>query len=66
MPKGLSPNQCNQIEQTRRIPPECAFLNETLHFCSHWHGMLIDESDPEFETCRCIPEEEKNVDHEAA
>ena len=35
------------------IPPECRFLNETLHFCPSWDGMLIDDSDPEFSQCQC-------------
>lgn len=53
MPRGLSPNICNEIERTGTIPPECRFLNETLHFCPSWGGALIDDSDPEHERCRC-------------
>lgn len=53
MPKGLGPNVCNEIERTGKIPDECKFLNPTLHFCPDWDGLLIDESDPEFETCHC-------------
>lgn len=53
MPRGLSPNVCNQIERDGVIPPECSFLNPTLHFCPDWDGMLIDDSDPEFAKCTC-------------
>jgi hypothetical protein len=54
MPAGLSPLQCNEIERAGVIPPECLFLNPSLHFCtSAWLGMLIDANDPEFSRCRC-------------
>lgn len=53
MPRGLSPLVCNEIERTGVIPPECRFLNNTLHFCPTWDGMLIDDSDPEFAKCEC-------------
>jgi hypothetical protein len=53
MPRGLSPNNCNDIERTGVIPPECLFLNDTLHFCPSWQGALIDDTDPEFDRCRC-------------
>lgn len=53
MPRGLSPMVCNEIERTGDIPPECSFLNPTLHFCPAWRGALIDSSDPEFERCTC-------------
>lgn len=53
MPRGLSPNVCNKIEREGVIPDECRFLNETLHFCPSWDDMLIDDSDPEYEHCRC-------------
>lgn len=54
MPRGLSPNQCNEIEHNGVIPPECSFMNPTLHFCwTGWGGYLIDDGDPEYERCRC-------------
>ncbi len=53
MPRGLSPVQCNEIEATGAIPPECSFINPTLHFCATWRGALIDDADPEYERCRC-------------
>lgn len=53
MPRGLSPNQCNTIERNGVIPQECIFLNPTLHFCMNWDHLLIDDSDPEYETCTC-------------
>lgn len=53
MPRGLSPNECNKIEREETIPPECLFLNPTLHFCPDWDSMLIDDSDVEFECCCC-------------
>lgn len=53
MPRGLSPLVCNEIERTGTIPDECSFMNETLHFCPNWQGALIDDSDPEYERCRC-------------
>jgi len=56
MPRGLSPQQCNEIERTGEIPAECSFLNPTLHFCPDWGGLLIDDNDPEIETCACALE----------
>lgn len=53
MPRGLSPNVCNEIERTGLIPAECTFLNNTLHFCPTWQNLLIDDTDPEFERCGC-------------
>lgn len=53
MPKGLSPLVCNEIERTGVIPPECSFLNPSLHFCPDWDMMLIDDGDPEIEHCKC-------------
>lgn len=53
MPRGISPNQCNQIEREGRIPDECLFLNPTLHLCPDWDFLLIDSGDPEFEACCC-------------
>lgn len=53
MPRGLSPLQCNEIEATGIIPPECLFMNSTLHFCASWRDALIDDADPEFARCRC-------------
>jgi len=53
MPRGLSPTKCNEIEREAVIPPECSFLNPTLHFCPDWQGALIDDTDPEFERCTC-------------
>lgn len=53
MPRGLSPNQCNEIERTGIIPQECLFLNPTLHRCPSWQGLLIDDTDPEHEKCAC-------------
>lgn len=53
MPRGIGPAMCNQIERTGVIPPECLFLNETLHFCPDWGAALIDSSDPEYERCCC-------------
>lgn len=53
MPRGLNPNNCNEIERTGVIPEECLFLNDTLHFCPTWRGALIDDMDPEFDRCRC-------------
>lgn len=53
MPRGLSPMTCNEIERAGAIPPECAFLNPTLHLCPDWDGLLIDDSDPEIEKCSC-------------
>jgi hypothetical protein len=57
MPRGLSPNHCNQIERTNTIPEECQFLNPTLHFCPHWNDLLIDDTDPEYEICPCPKDE---------
>jgi hypothetical protein len=56
MPRGLSPSKCNEIEREGVIPKECSFMNERLHFCPDWDGLLIDDSDPEFEHCRCFSE----------
>lgn len=53
MPRGLSPNQCNEIERTGVIPAECRFLNPTLHLCPEWDFLLIDNSDPEIDHCSC-------------
>lgn len=54
MPRGLSPNQCNEIEAKGIIPDECKFMNPTLHICRNgWDGYLIDDSDPEIEQCKC-------------
>lgn len=53
MPRGLSPLMCNEIERKGIIPDECLFLNETLHFCLSWQDALIDDSDPEYDRCRC-------------
>lgn len=53
MPRGLSPQQCNDIERTGTIPQECTFLNPTLHFCPDWKGLLIDDNDPEYDNCCC-------------
>lgn len=58
MPRGLGPVVCNEIERTGVIPDECKFLNPTLHFCPDWKGLLIDESDPEFQSCGCQQKEE--------
>lgn len=60
MPRGLSPNICNEIERNNAIPDECCFLNPSLHFCTSWKGMLIDDSDPEFDHCRCERGSERN------
>lgn len=57
MPRGLGPVQCNEIERTGDIPAECQFMNPTLHLCPDWDGLLIDDSDPEFETCHCDQKE---------
>lgn len=57
MPRSLGPLQCNEIERTGVIPPECSFQNPTLHLCPDWDFLLIDDSDPEFETCTCKPKE---------
>ncbi len=61
MPRGLSPIVCNEIERSGVIPPECRFLNPTLHICPDWNDLLIDDSDPEYTTCKCL----KDV-HESA
>jgi hypothetical protein len=61
MPRGLSPNVCNDIERNNAIPDECRFLNPTLHFCESWKGMLIDDSDPEFDHCRCGGGNDRNA-----
>lgn len=53
MPRGLSPHNCNEIERTGIIPPECSFLNDSLHFCASWNGALIDDTDPEYDRCCC-------------
>lgn len=53
MPRGLSPQTCNEIERSGVIPDEAKFMNPTLHFCEDWDGLLIDENDPEFEHCKC-------------
>lgn len=53
MPRGLSPTKCNEIEAAGIIPAECRFLNDTIHFCPNWHDALIDDTDPEYERCRC-------------
>lgn len=53
MPRGLSPNMCNEIERTGIIPPECSFMNPTLHFCPTWKGALIDDTDAEHDRCGC-------------
>lgn len=53
MPRGLSPQQCNEIERSGVIPDECRFLNTTLHFCPDWDGLLIDDNDPEYDNCGC-------------
>jgi hypothetical protein len=53
MPRGLSPNTCNEIERSGTIPVECLFLNDTLHFCPSWGGAIIDDTDPEYDRCRC-------------
>lgn len=58
MPKGLGPLQCNEIERSGTIPAECLFLNPTLHLCPTWDGLLIDESDPEYEKCDCVHKED--------
>ena len=29
-----------------------------LHWCHEWDGMLIDDSDPEFDCCLCYPKED--------
>lgn len=56
MPRGLSPQQCNEIERAGVIPDECRFLNPTIHFCPDWDGLLIDDNDPEIESCHCFDE----------
>ncbi len=53
MPRGLSPVMCNAIEKDGKIPDPCLFLNPTLHFCPYNNNMLIDDTDPEFERCKC-------------
>lgn len=53
MPRGLGPIQCNEIERVGTIPQECQFMNPTLHLCPDWDGLLIDETDPEYEACHC-------------
>ena len=53
MPQGMNPLVCNDIERKGEIPEECKFLNPSLHFCPSWDGMLIDNTDPEFEHCDC-------------
>jgi hypothetical protein len=57
MPRSLGPLQCNEIERTGVIPAECSFQNPTLHLCPDWDFLLIDDSDPEFETCTCNRED---------
>lgn len=53
MPAGMNPLTCNEIERNGVIPEECKFLNPSLHFCPTWGGMLLDNSDPEFDHCQC-------------
>jgi hypothetical protein len=36
------------------IPPEELEAHPTLHFCTEWDGLVIEEGDPEFEACLCF------------
>lgn len=63
MPKGLSPTRLRQLECAK--DSEAVLTNDDikrnaeaggdkLHFCFDWDGMVIDNTDPEFEGCHCF------------
>lgn len=35
-------------------PADHAAAGGWLHFCSEWDGLLIDQTDPEFDCCSCL------------
>lgn len=57
MPKGLTPARIRELETDldSRITVEDLSVSGTrLHFCYDWDGLLIDETDPEYESCGCF------------
>lgn len=56
MPAGLSPERIRFLDThtTARLQPEDhALAGGFLHFCDEWDGLLIDQTDPEFDCCTC-------------
>lgn len=57
MPAGLSPERVRFLEthlSARLQPEDQALAGGFLHFCDEWDGLLIDQTDPEFECCTCL------------
>lgn len=36
------------------IPDEAKEKSPYIHFCSDWDELVIEEGDPEFESCNCF------------
>ena len=56
MPAGLSPERVAFLERhptARLMLEDIAMAGGFLHFCADWDGLLIDQTDPEFECCHC-------------
>jgi len=56
MPAGLSPERVAFLERHPTAPvmaEDHALAGGFLHFCIEWDDLLIDQTDPEFESCTC-------------
>ncbi|MBM6577943.1 hypothetical protein KCP91_16280 [Microvirga sp. SRT01] len=56
MPRKLSPARVRELEtdlSARLTPADHASAGGFLHFCDEWDGLLIDQTDDEFQCCSC-------------
>jgi len=43
-----------KLQKTDKIPDEMLKMNPTLHFCTEWDDLVIDDSCEEFAACTCF------------
>jgi hypothetical protein len=48
----------------RDITPEERLAHPSLHYCCDWDYLPIDQFSPEFESCLCFPQRERNMMNE--
>lgn len=54
MPKGLSHGRIWELESGDvTTATDHAIAGGFLHFCADWDYLVIDQTDPEFESCTC-------------
>lgn len=42
-----------------KIPDWAIAESPTLHFCLDWDALVVEDGDPEYESCFCIEDEKK-------